>query len=112
MYCNAKIYDVNHLADTLIKLECGSMFSKMKQEGISRLQHIKFLDFRRNRYIHNVNHLKDIEELYCGYEINDDRISELRKLEELDCRNNDRINDANHLTRTLEKNYCSPQIIS
>lgn len=106
MYCNARIYDVNHLANTLIRLECGSPFSEMKQEGISKLQYIKFLDFHGNNHIHNVNHLKDIEELYCGDRIDENGISELMDIKILSLEDNRKIKCINHLAGTLEKLIC------
>lgn len=54
---NTKIYDVNHLKDSLIELNCG-FDCGIDQKGISELKKLKKLITYFNNKITDVNHLK------------------------------------------------------
>ena len=83
--------------------------SRIDQEGISRLKHIKKLYCRNNKNINNVNHLKQTLKvldcsLNCG--IGQEGISQLLYIKKLNCIGNKKINDASHLKQTLDVSNC------
>jgi len=106
---NMSIYDVNHLADTLVCLDCRGVCG-INQQGISKLNKVEILYCTYNEFINNVNHLADtLEHLHCGETcgIDQNGISQLKKLSLLDCSDNKKINDVNHLADTLIELDCS-----
>lgn len=61
-----KIYDVNHLAETLICLKCG-ILSSIDQSGIAKLKNLKKLVMKGNNYIHNLDNVAHcLEYLDCS----------------------------------------------
>lgn len=75
---NYHIIDVSHLNDTLVELYCAN--SNINQICIDEMKNIKILDCSYNYMIHDVNHMKKLEILYCCGEscgINQNGISNL-----------------------------------
>ena len=105
---NERIYSVNHLADTLIKLNC-CWKSNIDQDGISQLKLLKILKCDDNRKIHSVNHLANtLIELNCSYDSKIDQhgISQLKLLNILKCYDNRKIYSVNHLANILTELDC------
>ena len=66
-----KIYDVNHLANTLTHLECG-MDSGIDQLGMNELKNIKKLVMKGNNRIRNLDKISDsLKYLDCSCKKND-----------------------------------------
>lgn len=107
--CSEYIEDVNHLANTLITLDC-SCSAYITQKGISQLNKVKI--FRcESRFVNDVSHLADtLEELscpsiYCA--IGQNNMFKLKHIKKLNCRNNMNISNVNFLSETLEELNCS-----
>ena len=107
VYNNKKIKNMNHMKNTLKKLNC-SYGCGIDQNGISNLNLIE-LDADGNEKIKNINHMKrTLKKLYCGWEcgIDQNGISELNLIE-LHGDANKNIVNVNHMKNTLKKLYCS-----
>jgi Leucine-rich repeat (LRR) protein len=106
---NRKIFDLNHLGETLLVLICYGENCTIGQKAIAQLKKLRFLDCSYNTLIHDVNHLKDtLETLVCnGYPcaLGQHGIKELR-LKGLEVRGNEKITDVSHCKDTLTKLDC------
>ena len=103
---NEKIYNVNHMKETLKILNCGYNCG-IDQNGISKLNLIE-LCVIDNKKIKNVNHMKKtLNILYCGWNsgIDQNGISQLNLIE-LYARSNKKIKNVNHMKNTLEILCC------
>ena len=103
---NRQIKNVNHMKNTLKKLNCGWNCG-IDQNGISQLNLIELYTFD-NKKIKNVNHMKEtLKILDCGGDsgIDQNGISELNLIE-LHTNNNKKIKNVNHMKQTLKILYC------
>lgn len=95
---NKKIYDVNHLADTLKILKCPG-YCGIDQNGISQLKCLEILHCMYNYKIYDVNHLENtLKELFCNggcCGIDQSGISKLRHLRIIKYEHNKKINNIN-----------------
>lgn len=108
--CNASrdVKDVNHLADTLIELECCYLCG-IDDLGICKLNKLKKLNSSWNEKIQNLEHLADILEVLicrgrCG--IHQISVFKLKNVKILDCSGNPKIHDVNHMYGTLKVLKC------
>ena len=109
-YNNSRITSVNHLANTLIELNCAGYFCSINQEGINNLKVLQKLNAYNNSRITSVNHLANtLIELNCGRDcgINQKGINDLKVLQILNAFNNTKIISVNHLMNTLIQLDCS-----
>lgn len=122
LHSNNGIYDVNHISSSLTDLNCCGYIHKgcrvhideiITQEGLSKCVNLKHLYMSRNFYIKNINHLKNLETLYCSHtNLTQGGISELKNLETLVMNECEKITDINHmihLTKLHCKNSCMTQ---
>lgn len=106
---NQEIYNVNHLANTLMYLDCSGDCC-VPYCGISMLTKLEVLHCSNNGYMSSVNHLKkSLRKLYCdgsNCSINQYGISELENLEVLSCVGNIFIRNVNNFRNTLTELEC------
>lgn len=99
---NKRIINLNHLAKTLIKLNCS--FTNIDQTGISNLNLIS-ISVCGTRNINNLNHMKNtMQVLKCDENsgINQNGINKLVNLRKFYCNNNPNIYSANHMSKSLQ----------
>lgn len=108
LYSNDKIYDLNHLQESLIELDCSGIDSSITQNSIVNLKNLKILRCRDNVNIKNLDMCrKSIYELDCSGQsgICQCDLYDLTYIKNLNCFDNPNIHDLNILT-TLEKLNC------
>lgn len=112
LYCGKTIInDVNHLKDSLEKLDCS--YGYVDQNGISELKKLKALNCGGNDLIVDVNFLSEtLEYLNCcmGSGISEKGIEKLKKINYLYCCGNDKIKNVSHMypvLRRLDNGKCS-----
>lgn len=107
--CSMFIENVDHLANTLIVLDCSNT-RYFGQNDIIQLINLKKLILHDNNKIIDINHLAEtLEELDCGgskCSLNQNGITQLKKIRIFSCNNNTNINNVNHLAETLEELDC------
>lgn len=101
---NKNIKNINHLANTLIKLDVSGYMCGIDQNGINNLTILQTLNAEDNMKITSANHLADtlieLDASSCG--IDQKGISELKILKKIDTTCNQKITNLNHLKYTLE----------
>lgn len=108
---NDKVECLNHLSNTLSKLDCSGYYCGVNQDGIMNLKNLETLRCSQNEKIHSVNHLANVlsELCCCGSEcgIDQNGIMNLKSLKTLCCASNKKIRSVNHLSETLLDLNCS-----
>lgn len=102
------VKDVNHLADTLVELEC-SYWCGIDNDGVCKLKKLKKIDCSWNQKIYDLSHVADtLEVLFCRGKcgINQVSILKFENIKILDCSDNSKIYDVNHLYNTLKVLKC------
>lgn len=108
VYNNPNIYDINHLSQTLVELNCGGYTNSLSDEGVNELTNLKFLNIYDNNKVKHLKNFTLLEGLNCGgglSQISQKNISDLGNLKYLNIYGNDKIVNLN-LLKKLEKLNC------